>query len=378
MNKWLYLDGYVEITFSHNKKECLLVNTLDSKKYILTNSDYQVIKKIHANEYSIKLTDNDCKDLNHLIKLFEDNSIGGLEESNDKPFIFYPIINIQRDIRKFKNLSYRDQGYNTLENLFELSVHIDGKNILLSDQILKLVYESEHSSIAKINLHITNFNSNKVEITEFINNLNSVAKHCSINISIDHTEYFAFSESIKDSQELVKNNISVLVDNQSFNKEILKEKGVDILFKISNESQYNHYSNFVVNSHIDYNFHLDIKNCNTDFLKEFVFLNKDEILDKIITKQNYDANKTLNKALFGKLVIKNNKVYNCETKGKVIAKLEDNKTLKELIYRALVDNNEWFLTRNKVKPCKGCIFKNTCPPITDYELEATQYNFCTV
>lgn len=377
MNKWLYLDTYVQITFDNKGKECLLFNSLDSKKIVFFRENYKLIKKLNNNEYSIQLSEKEIIEQKEIIEILENNFFGGIIESELKPFIFYPILKIQRDLRKFKNLSYRQPGYKILENLFELTIYINGRKKILVNETINLIKLTEYSSILKINIIVENFNLNKNKIKDFFSLLNNVNIQYKIILKIKEDEYFDFISEV-DLKKINYFSIVVITDNISFNDGIFKEKNVGFIFKIQNEFEYNSFINKVSNREIEYNFELDIPKCDPDFLRKYVFLNKSDILEMNLTKRSYDANKILNKNFFGKLIIKDNKIYNAEIKGKAIAKLKNKLNIKEIIFDALVHSNQWFLTRGKVRPCKSCVFKYICPPISDYELKANKYNFCNI
>ena len=314
----------------------------------------------------------------NVIKTLEANFFGGLIESNTKPLILYPIINIQQNLRKFKKISYREQGYNILENLFEITIYIDGKKMILINELIHLIKSLKYSSILKINLYILNFSENKTDIKEFILCLNALDLHCLIVLKINCTNYFDFISEMHFLKEVNNYFIEVIIENVNFEPKIFNENRIKFIFKIKNEIEYNEYNTIVLDKKIDCNFELDISKCELNFLEKFVFLDKTDILEMKITKRNYDANKVLNKNLFGKLIIKNNFIYNAEEKGRNIATLKNRIDIKELIFDALVNSNQWFLTRNKVQPCKSCIFRNICPPISEYEIKIKKYNFCNL
>ena len=55
------------------------------------------------------------------------------------------------------------------------------------------------------------------------------------------------------------------------------------------------------------------------------------------------------------------------------------KSIYKLIHYCLIQRDkDWLLTRNKVEPCKNCLFNALCPPISNYERVIKQYNLCTI
>lgn len=376
MYKWLYLDPYAEITFNHPKKRCHIFNTLDSKKYLFEGKEYEMIKRIFENDYSIKITDNELKTNKLLINRIENNFFGGVYSSDEKPLILYPIINIQRNLRKFKTISSRDQGTDILENLLELSIHFKDNNCILRiDRVIQLIRDAENSSLKKINIYIDSYFTHKTEIEELLSFLKTVRIKTYIEINVK--DYYSFINNLPNIKSNEVFAIQVLITDFDFNKKVVEEKNVSLKFRISNEEEYNFFANKVSDS-IDYNFEIDFTKVDTAFLKENIFLTEEDIQEIKLTKQNYDANKTLNRNLFGKLVVKNNAVFSSENNSKAIATLDNEINLKQIIFDSLCKSNDWFLIRKNVKPCKSCLYKNICPPITENEILLKKYNLCTV
>jgi pseudo-rSAM protein len=375
MHKWLYLDPYAEITFNHSKKRCLIFNTLDSKKYLFEGKEYEMIKRISQSDYSTKITDNDEEEYKSLISKFEDNFFGGIYTSIDKPLILYPIINIQRNLRKFKQIPYRDQGTDILENLLEISIHFKNNNLIKIDKILQLIRDAENSSLKKINIFIDSYSSNKKAVEILLSFLKTAKIKTYIDINIK--EYYSFINDLPDAKSNEIFSLLVTIADFDFSEKIMEEKNIRLKFKISNEEEYNYYFN-KISKNIEYDFEIDYPNADANFLSENIYLNEEDIQDIKLTKQNYDANKMLNRNLFGKLVIKDNAIYNCENSTKAIANLDNEINLKQILFDALCKSNYWFFTRNNVMPCKACLYKNICPPITENELQIKKYNLCNV
>jgi len=375
MHKWLYLDPYAEITFNHSKKRCLIFNTLDSKKFLFEGKEYEMIKRISENDYSTKITDNDEEEYKYLIRKFEDNFFGGIYTSIDKPLILYPIINIQRNLRKFKQIPYRDQGTDILENLLEISIHFKNNNLIKIDKIIQLIRDAENSSLKKINIFIDSYSTNKEAVEILLSFLKTAKIKTYIDINIK--DYYSFINDLSHINSHEVFSLSVVIDKPDFNENIMDQKNIKLKFKISNEEEYNYYFNKISNN-IEYDFEIDYTKADANFLSENIYLNEEDIQETKLTKQNYDANKMLNRNLFGKLVIKDNAIYNCENSTKAIASLDNEINLKQIIFDALCKSNYWFFTRNNVMPCKACLYKNLCPPITENELQIKKYNLCNV
>lgn len=371
MNNWLYLEHYVEVTFDNINKTCLLYNTLDYSKIILKNYNFEIIKKIYNNRYSLKQSKADLKDNNTIIKILKNKFLGVVLLSKKKPFIFYPIINVQRDLKKFDKISYRQQGYNILENLFEMIIYINGQSNNYYEEIHKLIIAGKNSNLVKLTIDIKNYIIDKNNINNFLLQLLDL-KYIYV-IKISYTDY----NDLKYNFAKIDNfTIKIIYESFTENEILFNEPNTELVFNVSNETNYYKILNSLTNKIKNFSFEPDIENCKFNFLKKFIFLNKTEILKINLNKKNYDANKILNKNLFGKLIIRDNKIYNAEINGDYITTLNLSLDLKQILYKSMIATDIWFLTREKVKPCKNCIFKFLCPPISKYELTLNKFNFC--
>ncbi len=119
---------------------------------------------------------------------------------------------------------------------------------------------------------------------------------------------------------------------------------------------------------------LPLFNNNYDFFIDNVCLSETDILTQKLTQENILTNMTVNSNFFGELILMpDNQIYtnyNSEPIGK-----------PGNDWRIILDNlsnSSWFLTREKLEPCKQCAFHYICPPPSDYELAIKKPNLCTV
>lgn len=52
--------------------------------------------------------------------------------------------------------------------------------------------------------------------------------------------------------------------------------------------------------------------------------------------------------------------------------------ISELVFKEMKNGKAWFLTRDKVSPCKDCLFRYLCPSPSNYELVIGKPNLCHV
>jgi len=101
-----------------------------------------------------------------------------------------------------------------------------------------------------------------------------------------------------------------------------------------------------------------------------VNLNSLKLSEKDIIK-----NSSINRNDFGKLfILPDGKIYsnlNSESIGNIKTDL-----FQEAIYKELKYTKNWLKTRGDVIPCKNCIYKAICPPISNYERYLNKFNLC--
>jgi len=52
--------------------------------------------------------------------------------------------------------------------------------------------------------------------------------------------------------------------------------------------------------------------------------------------------------------------------------------IKDVTIKALKTGKAWFNTRDRVTPCKDCIYKYLCPSPSNYELTLGRNNLCHI
>jgi pseudo-rSAM protein len=116
---------------------------------------------------------------------------------------------------------------------------------------------------------------------------------------------------------------------------------------------------------------------NFEFFRDNIFLSKDDILGSKPDQRQVYSRQVLNEHSFGKLyVMPSGEVFpnlNGEPLGSVY-----NESIPGLVRREVTTGNAWNLTRMKVQPCSGCLYRFLCPPIGNYERSMQRFNFCDI
>lgn len=112
---------------------------------------------------------------------------------------------------------------------------------------------------------------------------------------------------------------------------------------------------------------------NDAFFEENVFITADDFDSPVSLRKLY-KHRLANDSFLGKILI--------DVDGRIY--LSPNRppvgSLSEGLGRAMDSIREsgslWFLTRERVEPCRDCVYNRLCCPISDYELRMKKFNLC--
>jgi len=171
-------------------------------------------------------------------------------------------------------------------------------------------------------------------------------------------------------------------NNPVFNPEIInlirRSKKVELKLLISSEEDYYHAEEFVKTHNIQqYSVKPNLLQGNLEFFKNFVFLTREEILASRPVQREVLSRQTLNELNYGMLVILTNGEVFANPNDPPLGNLQSG-TLNQFIENEVLSGISWNRTRSQVTPCKTCIYRFLCPPISGYELLANRFNFCNV
>lgn len=399
---WLYINSYTFIW--NNESKGIVYNAKNYKYFHFTLSEIleSLIHQLNCieNMYCIVLSENDINHLN--VKKFIEKLVhiqSGLllntSEYSQKPVSFYPQVKIMK--RENENLT-------TVLNKFLTSVliYINGKCKLDCKGCLKIFKQTRYCTksnyelsvgdlkivldqLKKFNLKQINFSGGNIfehsEFDEFMNLLND----------------YSFESVLYIHYEIVINNLSLLINKlkrKIFRLTILVNSSIHLeIVKILNDclSQFEVNWIFVFSETIEFH---KIKGMikfnrlksiqltpffnseNLSFFKENVFLTKNDILNNKLRKQDVFINQVLNRIDFGKLYILSNKEVFTNLNLPSIGYIYE--PIYNLILKELNSSNSWLKTRANVVPCKSCIYKYLCPPISNYEHVLGKNNLCNI
>lgn len=393
------------------QKSVLLYNTINGAKLLYESDNQRVfslIKSLKQNNYVIKVSAVQIKkkEIKKFVTKVKSNFFGDIIDSSSvktKPFIFSPILSIQKDKNIMKHdkvllghgakafineiTFYLNSNLNTTLSLYnnaykqfpclisdksndELSyklilseleylingslktINICGGEILYYSNLTQLVDKlNELPQIKKYYLHISKLQ----KATKFINSLSNNSK---VIIIID-------SKSLLEEKEILLKGI-INSDNLLFQVIVSNENDLEIIDKV--EAKYPDIASKVLPYW---------SGKNIIFFRKNVFTNKTNLHNSKPSQVEIFQKMEINTLNFGKVTVLNNRKLYTNLNRLALGEF-GKKNLAEMVQKELKSKNLWFLTREYVNPCRSCIYNILCPSISNYEIEANKYNMCTV
>jgi pseudo-rSAM protein len=396
--KWIYIEPFVFIW--QDNTHYLFYNSLNGKKAFFQQNDTinPIVQSlsIEKNTYCIQLEEDieNKKDIVDFIRRLASNQLGNLVicSDNERPVNIPPKLNLEKSV---DNPKYNNEYYDELilGNINELTIQVSGEcnfNWNTCDEYhLQLIHccKSGHfltkSNLENLVMQIKHLNLQKVNITggnilalwdfEFIVDIFSTANVLKIyNVHYKQINSGRIQFILdKDKTSLIR--ISVHCDDID-KTDLLKQ--IEIMGKYRSRILWS----FVVSSEKELEFCysvLDqcksIKNeikpfynkDNEEFIKEFVFIDNEDIQNINPNKKQIFANQVLNRNYFGKItILANGKIFD-NINFKVAGNIDD--CLEDVIHKIITEGRSLrWIRSNDI--CDNCLYKLICPPPSNLEL----------
>lgn len=420
-NSFLYIEPYVHIELMENIILCY--NMLDgsyikSNKKNVINLFYQFMKK--SNDFFINFSEikDNNEEVSSFIKKMRDLYMCDYIEKNDKkklPVIFKNEISVKNSVKNFslKNISERNINY-LYSCLREITIVVNNydhdKNLniryfqansksekfkaknQLSKEYLDIIYNHViYCAVECVNI----VGSNVLDYSHLLELINSMSKFDVLKIiNINCSDLTSFIKNgITNRWEELFNTVekeylilSIFIDNLTTKEDLLlieefKTKfnlNIEFKFIIENSNDFLKSQSFIKYfKDNNFVFHPFFNGYNEDFFENNIFLDENDIMDitPLDTKEILTRSK-INPNYYSKLIFMwNGDIYSNVHKNK-IGNLKVN-NLYEIIYQEL-NSDTWNNTRNKVEPCKDCIFNIFCPSISNFEYDFGRNNLCKI
>jgi len=400
-NSKYYIVINPEVYISENIKSVFLYNTKTGE--YLKSKDLEVVKivkeiNILENLYCCELEKDQIiknKKIDKFIEELKIKRIGYLipkKKNTKRPIVLRPVLGLKK--RKDGKRFQFDNNY-IMNYLLNLTIQINNRcnldcNIcnkafkqftccftyeeytdLSITFIKKIVEEVKYSSLNGIKIL-----GGDIFIHSQFNDICDLLKNINREI-IFYTNYLNVSEIKCEMIKKIKRHLIILLVNPEFDGnglnsvlKYLKKNSLNfsLQFITNSEESLENVNKFIDNSSVSNNsISPFLTEENNDFFRKNVFIDKKKIF---LTKHKMNeiySKKVKNQFIFGNIYINSN--------GEIYSNRFENSfgniknfSIREAVYNEINFGGMWTLTRDKVKPCKDCLYELLCPSISSYEM----------
>lgn len=401
---WLYLEPYTFVF--EGRQGAIVYNSINGESISIDNASIllSIVEELNAvgKGYCVLLNEeqlNQREILSFVISIREKflGDIIDISISNGKPFIFKPVLDLLEDpakIEREKGFSLRE---NVLEYLHEVTVFVgdscphncenckfcssqglfctkmDKKQELSMTDYAFLIARIDTIGVKRVNVVCNG------EVSDVFVELIKYLETCEIGVYI-YMHYKNITQSILDIIHEFSHCLFVVLGDKDVDFNEINELGISNKasydFYVSSVFEYLQLSDKAEEYCLNANFYPFYNGDNDIFMKEYVFLSKDDILTQKISKRKIFCRQVLNENMFGKLMIMPNgdsySNLNMDSLGNI-----KTDTINKLVYTELEKKDAWLFTRN-VEPCSSCVFRYLCPSPNNYEIVMGKMNLCNI
>lgn len=406
-NYWLYISSHVYCNIK--EKRVLLYNTENGMS--IESEDQTVLALIQSLHERKNLGAIYCEgkmlvksSYEKFILEFCNKQMGCLkdvEQIPEKPIQMMPILNLQNDIDKLKNINDRDPGEEVMQYLHELSIYLHSEcnqrccycdvffrqnlccyknedtqyNIMCIETIENILLQIQYGVVGKLNLlggDLFNY--------PYYNELTSLLMGSRGQVHLwNHYTNFANHKSI--IPDFIYNVIvSFPINEDLWNRclrSLLRQELVKFHFYVTQKDEYEQSKWLVDQNNISkYSIHPVYVKANHNFFENFIYLDKEDILTQIIPFNRIFAHQKLNTHFFGSLTILADGNIYANVNSEALGNIYNDKIL-DIINKELLVNTAWRICRDN-PPCSDCLYQYLCPSPSNYEIIIGKSNLCHV
>jgi pseudo-rSAM protein len=411
---WFYLEPYVHISVKGNN--ALVYNPLNGKIIEKNNPVIvNLVKTLNSKKNLLvtKLSGEELAEpcISTFVKEVRRHYAGDLIDTSyslSKPFQMRPQVKIQKDAEESGTDGESSVGEGVMEYLTEISLYINNRcgqhcsvcqnayrqfpfctksssgkiQELEIEAIRQLLSEARGSAIHRLNILGGDiFAYSKFEqLVGFLKVYKKLKTYNShyLNLHHRHRELKLITDDFFSLAVLIDFpvNEDKLKDTVTMLDEVNRD--VEFVFLMQKEEEIEAAQEICARLIItNFTFKPFYNGKNLDFFKDNVFVNKQALLQlKPNLKQIYSRIKT-NPLNFGKItVLSNGAIYANVNANRVGGLGRD--SLYDVVLTELYDGRSWRKSRDKVRPCKSCVYCFLCPPLTNYEHQLRRNNLCSI
>ncbi len=375
---WFTIDPYVYVCLTDTCT--LLYNTLDG---VTIESDkvevLGLIRELLIQEkFGVILLSEKRfmqKDINDFIREIREKYMGDVIDvklSNGKPIQLMPYFNYSSDkLDVYKKLNSPPEK-NALENLFEISIHVDDSTDLT--KLIPFLQAFPGNLSYNIMGNIWEV-KNHDELLSFLDQLASPKTVICSYLYVTPEQLSCESNFLH--RIIVDFPVDMLRWNEIMQIVASQASPVEYVFNISSKEEYFQAEQLAEQFQIEkYQMTPVYNGDNIEFFEENVFITKEDILSTPISIKDIFSRQAMNMHDFGKInIMPNGDAYanvNHPALGNVYKQ-----SLAEIVGKEMTEGQSWFRIRNQ-EPCNGCIYQWLCPSPSDYEIVIGRPNLCHV
>lgn len=369
---WFAFEPYIHITLK--EKEGLLYNTLDGEFIRVTEPEILVfLKEIMAKENCgvIKVTRTtwEYKSIYNLLMESREKFFGDLYDcslSDRKPIQFYPILNLQEDVKRIQKLSPDHIGTKMFTYLYQITIETGRLEREELCNFFEKIWEQVHRSHLKC-LRVVVHSKTQISTLQ-----TWIKAKGDVNFS---WEWIMKPELGEECLSIIHDPVNIVVEFPCEVFPALNTETIKWWFKVQTLAELETVSFWIDKYNIQqYKIEPIYNGTNLSFFEEYVFLKEEEILSRPISMQTIMRNQVLNANDFGKIYITSEGNIYANRFMPAIGNLYSD-TIRQLIHKEMLEGQSWLRIRDQ-KPCCDCVFQWLCPPLSDYELLVGKMNLC--
>lgn len=386
---FLWLKGDRGLVYNAENKNRLLFDLSDKIRKIC-------IQLLNTESlYSVSITSEEFEDeeINQWIHLLIDMHAGYLTlnvEFDKRPVSLIPVLKVQDNNKYYEEQQKLGYKGKILQNLHELTFYINGneqgdfeyfkqtiypiksESVLERTKIQSFIKNSRSFYLSNINL-IGDFFS-YLDFEKLINDIAKLSVQLTIHILIK--DFLNHVQEIKEIKWPTDTSINILVDTV-FDISSLKDFSLpfSLTVFIFSEDDFLRYSSLFDTFSLvqDIRFIPVYNGENMSFFESNVFMEKDDMDNVVLSKNEIFIRQAINIGDFGKLTIMpDGKVY-ANVNMPSLGTIDDSPY--SIVYKEFIDGESWFRLRVQ-NPCKNCVYQWLCPSPSNYEIVIDRPNLC--
>lgn len=413
---WLTLEPYVYVSIK--KHHAILYNTLSGEILEYDENDPLIIGVLktmlsdsNLGVAGISRAQMEQESMSRFVAALRLHFMGDLLDaslSKGKPIQAMPLLKVHKDVTQLKKDPAHSPGENIMTYLNELILHVNsaceencpscmgktaaGRQFITCRKERGAAKEPPVATIREMlqgmpagshfTLHITGGNiflhSQFPELTEL---LNAQSRAITSHLHYLHLQnHESLLSRLRGAQNRVVLNITFPVNMPRLAEALAMlnrtEMDFSARFIVRSESEADLAEQAVQNLNIPNPFLQPwFDGTNHSFFEQFVFIGKDTIRSFKPSQIEILSRTAVNTHNFGKLTVTASGNIHADLNHAALGRLGQD-SLSKAIYNEMTHGKSWFRIRERLSPCRQCVFSAICPSPSHYETVMARNNIC--